>query len=110
MTDFIFSTDYNYQKTAINKQDTVDIAGSSTGTLTISHDLGYIPSARVWYDPNDDGTWYPLANVQLADTFTNTLNTTGSYYLTTSDIVVSLSNSTVSAVSIPVIVRVYYDD
>lgn len=109
MTDFKMSTDFNYQKTALNQQDTITISAASSASKSFTHDLGYIPSARVWYDPNSDGTWYPLANVQLLEGFTG-LDTNGYYYLTTSAVVVTLFDATGSTNNCPVIVRVYYDD
>lgn len=111
MTDFKISTDFNYQKTAINEQDTVFVPAASNASATYDHNLGYIPSARVWFDPNANGIWYPLTYQQFSDSVTgDVFETGGSYYLTTTQLVVNLFDSFGGGKDIPIAVRVYYDD
>lgn len=110
-SDFIFNSDWNYQKIKQDVVETVTAPPTSTTAteFTYPHDLGYIPSARVWYEA-DTGKWYPLSLVQLADSSAAYLLTiTGYFYLTASALVIGIHNSGGSDVAVNLRARIYYD-
>lgn len=43
-----FNSAYNYQKIFMQDQ----VASPTTGNVTITHNLGYVPKARAWYQPS----------------------------------------------------------
>lgn len=110
-SDFLLSTDQNIQKEYINQMYTVSVPGTFSYVDTvIAHDLGYVPAARVWYEPIA-GRWYPLTLTQLQDgTSGDFLNFTGTFSLSTTAITVSLANFSGSTADVNIWVRVYLDD
>lgn len=100
--DISFSSLFNYQKLAFNTSQTESV-GVGTTTVTISHNLGYIPSIRVWYDPAL-GRRIPITTWQITET--NSVSVRA--YLTTTTLVLTVNN-TVSTKSVVFWYRIYYD-
>lgn len=111
MTNLLLDTDSNIQKQVLNSQDTVTVPGTFTYTdFTYTHDLGYIPSARVWYEA-EANKWYPLTLLQLQEsTGGDALDIVGDFYLTTTTLVVRLVNLSGGDIDVDIIVRIYADD
>lgn len=93
---FQLSTRYNIQK--IFKDDTVTISVTGTPTATeytlFTHALGYIPTARVFYEPVSGQLW-PLSREQYDNSgggSGTTLTVTGEAILTTAALKVRLVN------------------
>ena len=61
----VFTSDKNYLKLAafqpatMNKPSTPNAYFNYESSLTITHNLGYIPLVRAYYDYNNAGTIYP---------------------------------------------------
>ena len=109
-TKFLLNTDQNIQKQFINTQVAVSVPGSySYVDHEITHNFGYIPSARVWYEPID-GQWYPLALTQLQQGTSDSLKFVGTFTLSTTKLTVSLVNFSGTTKSINILARIYYDD
>lgn len=106
--DFVFNSDFNYQKVLANEITSLSVPISGA-TYTYSHGLGYIPSARVWVE-GKTGKWFPASNVQLQDHFTSGADFTATYYLTTTQLIVNLYNSSGSTATVNFVARVYLDD
>ena len=108
---FLINTDDNIQKEYINLPITISLPSSATYVDTlVTHGLSYIPSARVWYEPSP-GKWYPLSLVQMQDgVLLDAIQISGSYSLSTSDLIISLVNLSGSAKDVNVWARVYLDD
>lgn len=108
-SDFILNTDNNIQKAYINVQETYTVPGSySYNDYTIDHNLGYIPSARVWYKPVA-GRWYPLALNQMSEDTSDFLEYTGAFSLSTTQLTISLVNLSGSDADIDIQARIYID-
>ena len=109
MDDFLINTDYNNQKIMLNTSYAVDTS-SGTGLYVFSHDLGYIPVVRVWYEPTA-GQWRPLSTRQMPNSSPfSYLALTGTYSITTSTLEVEIRDSDNITPSCNIWVRVYYDD
>lgn len=96
-TNVIFSTRYNFFKIFINDSGSIvvpaTIFSSPTTILLATHPLGYIPRARVWYEPYPGQVW-PMNHYQYQDdTLGKTLTTTGDYILTDSTLSVRIFTS-----------------
>ena len=109
-----FASNFNYQKIAFEGSATQSIPNNSPNfeTITIDHNLGYIPSAKVWYDPAL-GRRMPLSLQQYQDdgfavNYTNL--TTGRAYLTTTQLVIQFTNASGSSKNVTYWYRIYYDD
>lgn len=56
----------NYLKHAVEEPLTMDKPSSADGfgnffsSILVSHNLGYLPLTKGYYDPNNNGTIYPL--------------------------------------------------
>lgn len=107
----LFSSLFNYQKEAIVGSGNFALAALSNTTITIPHNLGYVPTARVWYEPYFNSApsnqIWPLAGYQYGDLASNTLNHVGYAYLDSTNLYIVINSST--AVTIPVYWRIYYD-
>lgn len=110
MSDFLLNTDYNNQKILANGFVTLNIGSPNFGdTFTLAHNLGYIPAARVWYEPKP-GQWMPLSVRQYTQgTPFDYYEITGQFYLTTTDLVVNIRNAGIAS-TVRVWLRVYLDD
>lgn len=106
--NFIFNSDWNYQKIYANTAATVSVPTSGT-TYNYAHGLGKITSARVWIE-GKSGKWFPAANIPLQDHFTNGVDYQATYYLTTSQLVVNMYNTTASTANVNIQIRIYVDD
>lgn len=97
-----FSTAFNYQKIAMDDSLTQNI-GIGTTDVTILHNLGYIPSVRVWYDPAL-GKRFPISTWQITED-----NSVGvRAYLTSTDLILTVTNPATSK-DITFWYRIYYD-
>jgi hypothetical protein len=101
-SDAQFLTAFNYQKLAVNSSRT-DAVAVGTTNLSISHDLGYIPSIRVWFDP-ELGIRAPVSTWQITE-----LNSVGvRAYLTTTTLEIQIANPATPK-NITTWYRIYYD-
>lgn len=116
ITKILASTSTNMQKIVLNDSTTVSVPVStgfplSYDATTISHGLGYIPTARVFYEPISGELW-PLSPNQYSNADGGpgtTLDIYGRCYLTTTDLVIELANVSGSPVNVPLYWRVYAD-
>lgn len=110
-SDFLLSTDLNNRK--ILYDNTVPVFVGSpvfSGSFTYDHDLGYIPSFSVWYEPIP-GRWYPLSTRLYNDASSGFyVEIVGEARVNTSQIVVDLRNLGISYSNCNVRLRVYLDD
>jgi len=110
----LFNTDYNYQKIALKGEFTVSITNAtfpSAVTQTITHNLGAITSARVWYDPAL-GRRFIISQEQFVDdsSFASEVNlVTARAYLTSNTLVIEFFNASGSPKSVTYYYRIYYD-
>lgn len=116
-----FASPFNYQKIATQGTADVSISAFGTTTFTIPHELGYVPTARVWFEPvasngstdAPTGEVWPLTSYEYGDILnpvvTFFLETGGYAYLDTVNLYIVLSDNSGSATSIPVYYRIYYD-
>lgn len=112
-TDVYLTSEFNYQKIAVKGEASVVVANNSPNyaSVTIPHNLGYIPSVRVWYDPNTSKR-FPLSIEQYVDdsTFTSEVNLVDAKaYLTTANLVIQFKNASGSNKTVTYWYRVYYD-
>ena len=114
-TNLQFSTDYNYQKIALNGTQNVSLTFNIEKITTIPHNLGYVPTARVWYEPTINYPYiasnqiYPLTGFQYLNTDgTIGLYTVGRAYLDATNLYVALIDVSGNKV-IPIYYRIYYD-
>lgn len=113
-TDAQFLSSYNYQKVYENDTETINVASGVpyVSIKTVIHNLGYIPSTRIWYDPAL-GQRFPISVEQYVDdtTFTSEVNLiTVRAYLTTTTLVIEASNASGGAEDVVLWWRIYYDD
>lgn len=108
-SDFIFNSDWNYQKIRVNEPLSQSVPAGGSAAYIYPHLLGKVTSARVWIE-GKTGKWFPASNVTLLDHFTNGIDYTGVYYLKNNEIVVTLYNTTGSTATVNFRVRVYLDD
>lgn len=109
----LFTTGYNYQKIALKSTGSVSVPNAPTTftSVTINHNLGYIPSVRAWYDPAL-GRRLPLSLEQYQDDDFSTNYTNlvvAQAYLTTTTLVLQFRNSSGSTKSVNYWYRIYYD-
>lgn len=114
--NYLFNTDYNYQKIYLDGSTTVSVPNSGgpppvPTTHTVVHGLGYIPTARVYFEPVSGQLW-PVTKWQYdAGTGSgSTLFVTASCYLTTTSLVFSIINTSGSTQSVPLHWRIYVDE
>lgn len=119
--DTLFSSSFSYQKVAVKGNTTDSVASNSappgsppTGTtVTIPHNLGYISSARVWFDPAL-GKRFPATREQYSDdtTFLSEANDiwVRKSYLTVNDLIVEYVNLSGADKNVTTYYRVYYDN
>jgi hypothetical protein len=115
--NYLFNTDYNYQKVYLDGSTTVSVPDSGgpppvPTTYTVVHGLGYIPTARVFYEPVSGQIW-PASKWQYPNTGGGSgapLDTTVSCYLTTTSLVFSIINTSGSTKNVPVYWRIYVDE
>lgn len=109
----LFSSSFNYQKIFDNDSSTVNVPGlSGTAQETISHNLGYIPTARVFYEPEPGNLW-PLNGQQYLNSGggpDETVNVTAEAYVTTTQLVIDFENVGSSSQNVTYYWRIYYDE
>lgn len=95
----IFSTRYNFLKIYANDSGLIAIPSTSStapnSVLIATHNLGYIPRARVWYEPIPGEVW-PMNRGQYSNNDGGpgtTLTTLGNYYLTTTGLYARIYSS-----------------
>lgn len=108
-----FTTEYNYQKIAFKASGTVVVPNNTPNysTTTITHNLNYIPSVRVWFDPAS-GRRFPISDEDYIDdlSFTSENNSVvARAYLTTTTLVIQFRNASGSDKTINYWYRIYYD-
>jgi hypothetical protein len=81
--------------------------------LLVSHNLGYIPRARVWYEPISGQLW-PMTGLEQFQNFGGGVGTeldiVGTPHLTTTGLYVNVKNDSGSAMSVTFHYRIYYDE
>jgi len=111
MDNVFFSSLYNYQKVANEGTTVVSAPNATTTTYTVTHNLGAITSVRAWYSPAT-GEILPISEEQYVDdtSFTSEVNlVTVRAYLTTTTLVLEVSNSSGSTKSVSLNWKIYYD-
>lgn len=108
-----FSTAFNYQKIASEGTGSVSVPNDPINftDVTIAHNLGYIPSVRVWYDPQI-GQRFPVSEEQYVDdiSLASQVNSTvARAYLTTTSLILQFRNASGSSKTVNYWYRVYYD-
>lgn len=107
--DVLFSSviaGVNYQKIANIGSDTV----SSSGNYIVSHNLGYIPTARVWYDPGL-GKRFPVSVETYVDDTTINSEVNDVHVrirLTTTQLIIEITNPV--GANVTYWWRIYYDN
>lgn len=111
-TKTFFSSSFNYQKIATRGTGSVSVPNGTPFTaVTITHNLGYIPSARVWYDIGTGR--FPATTEQFVDlvSFTSANNfCLARYYFTTTTLVIEFQNQSGSTKTFNYWYRIYYDE
>lgn len=100
-TKFIHLSTLNYQKIALNTDQSQTAADFGIYNLTFNHNLGYVPSVRVWTEVG--GRVWPINIGQFSEAQSITTN----YYVTDTQVIVRIANL---GTTIKVYCRVYYDD
>lgn len=109
----IFTDNRNYQKVFINDTGVFSVATTAGGVdiqLAV-HNLGYIPTVRVYYEPVANQIW-PLARDQYSNFKGGPgtiLNIIGSIKLTTTTLSVNVINLSGSPQDIRFYWRIYLD-
>lgn len=107
------ATQFNYLKLVAEGSATTAIANSPATPVevTIYHNLGYIPSVRLWYDPETSKRW-PFSGVQYSDFLGAAHNNTvtGFAYVTTTQLVIQFYNGSGSSKNVTYWYRLYYDE
>lgn len=102
--DIGLTSEATYDKIALKGTGTLSISGfGDTDTDTITHNLGYKPNVRVWFDPDNDGTiWVPHKRSIL----TNAL-----LYFKVKDntLEITAENGSVGTETVPYYYRIYHD-
>lgn len=108
-----FSSTFNYQKIASEGRQIVQVPFTTDTLVTIPHNLGYVPTAKVWYEPyfNSEASQeiWPLTGFQYGDLINTLLNTIGHAYLDETNLYIVLYDTTGITVGIPIYWRIYYD-
>ncbi len=112
-----FYSGFNYQKVfrKDTQTETVPVSGGgpppTPTTVTIPHNLGRIPSVRVWYDPGV-GKRFPISYEQYVDDTTGVSEVdtvTAQAHLTTTSLVLEFLNLSAASVDVIIWYRIYYD-
>lgn len=121
-TKTIFSTRYNFLKIFVNDNTTILVADSFNPItfeddvatyLLYAHNLGYIPRARVSYEPVNGQLWPMTGTEQFSNSNGGSgteLEVFGTYHLTTTGLYVDMLNVSGSAKNIPFYYRIYLDE
>lgn len=59
--DLVFSSEFKTMKDAINGTAQYTESAPSFGKVLYTHNLGYLPTFKVYYD-NNDGVWHDATN------------------------------------------------
>jgi hypothetical protein len=108
-TKLLFSTSNNFQKILTNGSTTITVPADSgvipivyTAFTLATHGLGYIPTARVFFE-------YPSGQLWPVQSDSNMNPILGRYYLTTNTLVLEAVSFTGSNESVKVYYRIYSD-
>lgn len=108
----LFSTKYSLPKIYLDDEITISVPNGSSDQPIVTHDLGFVPNARIWYEPVSGELW-PLSPIQYSnfDGGPGTiLYVTGRAYVTTTELRVELNNGSGSASDVKFHYRVYADE
>lgn len=106
-----FSSDFNYQKIAIDSSGTTSVTNTNAFNVTLNHNLGYKPSVRVWFDPAQSRR-YMASQQDYLDIVTFQSVTAFcwcSYYVTNSQLVITFRNQSGATRVFNYWYRIYYD-
>lgn len=111
-----FNTDNNYSRIYSKGSFTLTLSGTTPSvTQTVSHSLGYVPMAKVWFT-NYAGLICPATSDIFADVFSDFKSTTAYYdiyfWVNSSQLSVTWNrtDNTSSTNTMTVYYRIYYDD
>lgn len=107
-----FAASLNVLKVAFNDFKTVSVPVGRTTILLFAHNLGYIPRARVFYEPVSGQVW-PLPRDQfdsLGGGTGTTLDIYGTFYFTTTGLYLYIANGAIGAKNIKFYYRIYLDE
>lgn len=113
ISKLIFTSQRNYQKVYINDSGTFSVATTAGGVSIqlATHNLGYVPTVRVYYEPIANQIW-PISRDQY-DNFKGGPGTTlfmvGSARVTTTGLFVDIINLSGSPQNVKFYWRVYLD-
>lgn len=117
-TNTIFSTRFNFLKIFTEGNGTFSVAPGvffptdpPVEILLATHNLGYVPRGRVWYEPIAGQLW-PLSPQQYSNSDGGpgtTLTVTGDFYLTSTQLYVRMANPGI-AKNITFYWRIYADE
>lgn len=111
-TKFKLTTRYNIQKKYVDFTTTVNVSGATLTEYTLyTHGLGYIPTARVFYEPVSGQLW-PVTREQYATSGGGSgtqLNVTGDIVITSTQIIARLVNAGAAA-DVTFTGRIYVDE
>lgn len=66
--NFLLTSEYNYQKIAFRGSIPLSVSSGSTGSVSVTHGLGYIPKVRAWwFDSASPNTCRPLSSGFIYD-------------------------------------------
>lgn len=65
-TNVILSTRYNLLKILDDDSDTFSVPSGAQSVLLATHNLGYIPRAKAWFEPIAGQLW-PLVRYQYSN-------------------------------------------
>lgn len=113
--NFIVTTDTNIQKVISSDITTLTVPAYTSfpppptySTFSFSHNLEYIPSARVWYEVAT-GYWLPIASLGYEGIPALASQKRGSFYLTEDSLVVQFQRD-FADYNIRILYRIYLDD
>lgn len=102
--DIQFSSLYNYQKIAVEDTQVLNIAPNTRPTITVNHNLGYIPQFRSWADFGFDGKLHDTGTLFKYDGYTQ-------IEVSTTQVIFEISNiGNPNFNPMTIYTRVYYDD
>jgi len=110
--NLLFSTDFNYQKIALKGTATASVpSGIGETEVTINHNLGYKPSVRVWFDPQQGRRWMAGQDdfLDITTFVSQTAFCWCSYYVTNNTMVMRFRNQSGSTRTFTYYYRIYYD-
>ena len=105
MTTAWFTSKANYQKIHSKGSGTLSLSSTfgSTASATVTHNLGYKPNVRVFFEPDNDGDiWVPHQNSIYSDA-------TLTYRITNTTVTITATQNGFTGRTVPYYYRIYLD-